>query len=228
MNKSVLLAVTMTALSSSSVFAGSSLFGDSSDDSGAGAMYGGASIGQSSDANCDATSDTIDTLNETAGSTVVQSINCKDSSAWKVFAGYKVAPNLAVEGSYTDYGKATTDATIPVIAGINNVANPASVETSAKGFGVSGVASTPVTDELSVFGKMGVTSWEKTTTVAVKNVGASNSTVSKDIDSDGVDLSLGAGAEYKINDNWGVRGEYEHVNGLNANMYSVGAVFSSF
>ncbi len=228
MNKSVFMAVAMAALSSSSSFAGDALFGDSSDDSGAGAMYGGASIGKSGDAGCQANNDSIDAVNAIAGSTVVKSINCKDGSAWKVFGGYKVAPNLAVEGSYVNYGKTTTDGTIPAIPGINNVENAASVKASAKSFGASGVASTPITDELSLFGKMGFASWEKTATAQVQNVGANNATISKDIKTDGVDLSLGAGAEYKINDNWGMRGEYEHVNGLNANMYSVGAVFSSF
>jgi opacity protein-like surface antigen len=81
-------------------------------------------------------------------------------------------------------------------------------------------------DQLSLFGKAGVMAWKTKGTATIGNVKGTDLT--SDIKTDGVDLSLGAGAEYKIDDNWGIRGEYEHVNGLEANMYSVGATFSSF
>ncbi|MEN9503474.1 MAG: hypothetical protein RI964_2759 [Pseudomonadota bacterium] len=215
MNKSVFMAVAMAALSSSSSFAGDALFGDSSDDSGAGAMYGGASIGKSGDDSCNS-------LKEADTEQVLTSMKCNSGSAWKAFAGYKVTPNIAVEGSYVDFGETETKGTIPIIPLVNRVANDVSLKGSATGFGVTGVISTPVTDEISLIGKAGVMSWEENSTLSVENF------TPKTVKTDGVDLSLGAGAEYKINDNWGMRGEYEHVNGLNANMYSVGAVFSSF
>lgn len=229
MKKSMLWVALFAVFSISPVFAGSnSLFSDSaSSNSNDEGMYGGASIGKSSDAGCDANNSLIDNTNTLVNSNLIGSLDCADSSAWKVFGGYKIAPNLAVEGTYVNFGKSSTDSTIPVIPGINNQENPLSVETKATGFGASGVASAPVTDEISLFGKMGVMSWEKESTTTVWNSTKTASTTQR-VDSDGVDLSLGAGAEYKLDDNWGVRGEYEHVNGLDANIYSVGATYTTF
>lgn len=220
MKKSILVAAAIAALSSSSVFAGGSVFGGSSSEDSTGAIYGGASIGQSSDSTCDSVADQAGAL--------LGNIDCPTPSGWKVFGGYKVAPNLAVEGSYIDFGDASTDGAIPVIPGVNSVANATSLASQATGFNVSGVASAPVTNEMNVFGKAGLMMWEKETTATVSGVGAGSSTIVQSTTTDGVDLSLGAGAEYKINDNWGVRGELEHFNGLNNNLYSVGATFSTF
>ena len=74
---------------------------------------------------------------------------------------------------------------------------------------------------------MGAVFWDNEDSITVKN--ASNTQVLKEakVTSDGTDLTLGAGAEYKLDENWAVRGEYEHFNGLDANMYSIGATFSS-
>jgi opacity protein-like surface antigen len=231
MKKSILWAILLAASSSSSVvFAGgSSLFGSApnANSNAAGAMYGGASLGKTSDGGCDANNTLIDNANTLVGSNLLGKRDCSSANAWKVFGGYKVAPNLAIEGSYVNYGKSTENSTVPVIPGINNEPNPVSVTTKATGFGASGVASAPVTDELSLFGKMGAMSWKKESKTMVWN---STKTASMDqtVDSSGVDLSLGAGADYKIDDNWGIRGEYEHLNGLDSNMYSVGATYTTF
>ncbi|MEB4593023.1 outer membrane beta-barrel protein [Candidatus Thiothrix sp. Deng01] len=220
MKKSILFAAMLAAFTSSSVFAGGgSLFGGSSEE-GAGTMYGGASIGKTSDGTCNSVKDEAGAL--------LGNIDCPTPSGWKVFGGYKVTPNLAVEGAYVDFGDGGSSGIIPVIAGVNNVANGASISTQATGFNVSGVASTAATDEISLFGKAGLMAWNKDTTATVQQVGVKNATVTQESSTDGVDLSLGAGAEYKINDNWGVRGEVEHFDGLNANLYSVGATFSTF
>ena len=221
MKKSILLMVAMTTFSASSAFAGGSLFGESSSsDDGAGAMYGGASIGQVSDGTCNSVVD--------QGGALLGDINCPTPSAWKVFGGYKVAPNLAVEGAYVDLGESASDGTIPVIPGLNTVANATNLTSTATGVNVSGVASVAATDQINLFGKAGMMMWDKETSVTVKNVGSTAATVTQKTATDGVDLSLGAGAEYKINDNWGVRGEVEHFDGLNANLYSAGATFTTF
>ena len=45
----------------------------------------------------------------------------------------------------------------------------------------------------------------------------------------GSDLLLGAGADYKVNENWGIRGEYEHVGGLmKSHAYTMGATYSTY
>lgn len=224
MKKSIFLAAILTATATSTVLAGGSLFGGGSSDDNTGAIYGGASVGQATDSTCNAVSDQANAL--------LGNVDCPSPTAWKVFAGYNVAPNVAVEGSYVDFGKADSDFTIRGGIPGNAVANPASVQTKASGFGVSGVANAPLNEQMSLFGKAGIIAWEAEDNVTVKNVTLPGTTYKQEVTTksktDGVDLSLGAGAAYKINDNWGVRGEVEHFEGLNANLYSLGATFSTF
>jgi hypothetical protein len=223
MKKSILLVAMTAAISTSSAFAGGSLFGGGSESdtvSGAGSMYGGASIGKTSDGTCNSVAD--------QGGALLGNIDCPTANGWKVFGGYNVAQHLAVEGAYIDLGEASTAGVIPVIPGVNKVANPMALATTATGLNVAGVASVDATEEVKLFGKAGMMLWDKETAATVSNVGAAATTVSQTTKTDGVDLSLGAGAEYKVNDNWGVRGEVEHFDGLNANLYSAGATFSTF
>lgn len=225
MKKSILVVAVMATFSVSSAFAGGSLFGGSgesgSDNSaGAGTIYGGASIGKTSDSTCNSIADQAGAL--------LGNINCPTPSGWKVFGGYTVAPNLAVEGSYVDFGKGTTSGVVPVIPGVNAVTNATALSTKASGVNVSGVANVKAMDQVNLFGKAGMMAWNKDTAATVQNVGPTAATVTQTTKTDGVDLSLGAGAEYKVNDNWGVRGEVEHFNGLNSNLYSVGASFATF
>lgn len=224
MKKTTLFVAILAATTTSSVFAGGSLFGGSSSSDNAGAIYGGVSVGQSTDSTCNAISDQANAL--------LGEVDCPSPTAWKAFAGYNVTSNIAVEGSYVDFGKADSDFTIRGGIPGNAVANPAKVETKASGFGVSGVASAPLNEQMSLFGKAGIMAWEAEDKVTVKNVTLPGTTYKQDVatksKTDGVDLSLGAGVSYKINDNFGVRGEVEHFEGLNANLYSLGATFSTF
>jgi opacity protein-like surface antigen len=169
--KKQLLIAAIAVFSSTTVLA-DGLFGstDSSND-GSGGFYVGGSVGKTS----------VDCTGSASG--------CDDTSG-KLFAGYDLTPDLAVEGGYYNMiGTQTAKLT---------------------GIGASAVYSMPVADKIEAFGKGGAMMWE----------GGS---------SDGTDLLLGAGASYKMDDNWALRGEYEHVGGeLKAGMYSVGATFSSF
>lgn len=126
MKQSILLAAVLAVFSTSPVFAGGSLFGGSDSDSddtfsedGAGAMYGGVSVGQSSDGACEANNTLIDGINATTqsllGTSVVSNFGCPNTTAWKVYGGYKIAPNLAVEGSYVNFGDAESTATVAAL-----------------------------------------------------------------------------------------------------------------
>lgn len=82
------------------------------------------------------------------------------------------------------------------------------------GLGLAGVAAMPVGEQLEVFGKAGVMKW---TDESVSGTERSDS-----------DMLLGIGASYIMDDNWGIRGEYETVDGdIDASMYSIGATFST-
>lgn len=184
MKKHILIAA-IAALSTSSAFAEG--FFDTSGE-GAGTFYAGMSAGKA-EADCGDTN-----------------IDC-DTSGWKLFGGYKVTPNMAVEGGY--YSLVNAEET---------VAPGVDAEVTASGLGLAGVASLPVADDLELFGKAGIMRWD----VEGKATGFPTEKA------DGTDLLLGAGATYMVGDNWGIRGEYENVGGdLDASMYSVGATFSS-
>lgn len=231
MKNAIFLAIAATGFVVSPAFAGGSFltgFGgglDSEQSSSGGTIYGGASIGKASDNNCDSIKDQASALVGAMGN-----FDCPSSNAWKLFGGYKITPNIAVEGSYVDFGKAENKFVIPGGIPGNAVANPARINSKATAIGVAGVASAPLTDSFNLFGKAGFAAWEAEKAGVIENVTIRNvkQDVKTNTKTDGVDLSLGAGAEYKINDNFGIRGEYEHFNGLNANMYSIGATFSTF
>ena len=130
------------------------------------------------------------------------------SSNWKIYGGYQLTPEISAEAAYHKIGV--------VDKALSN-----GDDLKLTGLSASGVYTMPVADKLSAFGKAGFMAWDSN---AVR-VRADKTTTPLD----GTDVLLGAGATYKLDDNWGVRGEYEHVGGdLKANMYSVGATFSSF
>jgi len=91
-----------------------------------------------------------------------------DSTAYKIFAGYRAAPSFAIEGGYRNFGEAD--------------AGPFSVET--EGFDVSAVGLLPV-GPVDLFAKIGLIFWDT-------NAGAGIP------DSDGEDLTYGVGGQLNV------------------------------
>jgi len=118
-----------------------------------------------------------------------ESVQYKDNAnAYKIFGGYNfgIIPliNLAIEGSYVDFGTAKGD-----VAGN-------SVETGMTGwdlFGLVGVNMGPV----SLFGKVGAIDWSKKTSYASQS--GKNS---------GTDPAYGVGLQLQIS-SFAIRAEYE-------------------
>lgn len=157
-------------------------------------FYGGANIGNAS---MDCVENTSEECSETA---------------WKGFAGYKVSDMISVEGGYYDFGESEYS--------INAVQDGV---TSTTGWGVAGVMTQPVADQVDLFGKAGFMKWTSETDIKAGALTTSSK------ESSGTDLLLGAGANYQMNENLGIRGEYEYVGGdAKVGMYSVGATFSTF
>lgn len=138
-----------------------------------------------------------------AFSTVSESHDSNRSST-KVFVGYTVSPNLAVEAAYLDFGKYQyhyTDAP----------SGSASDTVKLTGFNFSLVGSYPIFAQTRVFGKVGAfVSKEKNTSTAdniyLANyapypVGTTKSTRTI--------ISSGVGIDYAFSDHFSVRGEYE-------------------
>ncbi|EIJ33072.1 outer membrane beta-barrel protein [Thiothrix nivea] len=131
-----------------------------------------------------------------------------DSTGWKLLGGYKFNDNLAVEGGYYDI---FSNDSLNSTTGAKSVVN-------GSGLAVSAIGSLPINPVASVSGKVGIMAWEAE--------GSTNGVTTSMID--GTDVLTGIGLGYKLNGNWQLRGEYEHVGGdLEANMYSAGATFST-
>ena len=222
MKRLSLCVMALTALSNAAYAGGGSLFGTSTDKL-SGTYYMGAGIGKTNDNGCDSTSSINDNINTASNTKIAMAIDCSSTNAWKAYAGYRLSPTIALEGAYVKFGEHESSLQV---ANSATTADHMSIKSKANGLNVSGVASAPLSDSLNLFGKMGALFWKNKTNVELTE---NSTTVGKgSLSQDGTDVSLGAGAEYKVNDNWGIRGEYEHFNGLDANMYSVGATFSSF
>ncbi|MBU0653565.1 MAG: porin family protein [Gammaproteobacteria bacterium] len=112
------------------------------------------------------------------------------------------------------YGGYEITSSIAAEAAYHRILNTQDIKVT--GMSASGLYNVPVADNLKAFGKVGAIAWR-------------SSDPSGSVDyNDGTDFLLGAGATYKIGDNWGIRGEYENIGGdVDADMYSVGAVFST-
>jgi opacity protein-like surface antigen len=106
--------------------------------------------------------------------------------------------------------------------------NTASMNNKLSGISLSGVGYLPVTPEIEAFGKAGIIMWDRETT----QTSAGTSTASK---ADGTGSLLGAGAQYRLNENLHLRGEWEHMFNVgsdsayetDADLYSVGLMYST-
>lgn len=206
-------------LTAGSAFAGGgALLGGSGGGMEVGTMYGGGSVGQ-------ATTDCM-----------MKDVNECSSNGFKLYGGYKVTDMLAVEGGYYSLGTMEETVKGSTTQGQYTITDP-TAEGKANGFGVAAVASVPMVDNFEVFGKAGAMFWKSEATVkaTVTDTTSGQSAVATDIaEKDGTSLLLGVGASYKLNDNWGVRGEYEHFKRQDLNdedhnvgIVSVGATFST-
>ena len=125
----------------------------------------------------------------------------------KVFGGYKFNDNVAIEGGYHQLFSA------------EETLGSTTVQVEGSGLSLNALGIYPVSPQLDVFGKVGLMAWEET----AKTNQTTNGILS------GSDLLLGAGADYKLNENWGIRGEYEHVGGLmKSHSYTMGATYSTY
>lgn len=168
-------------------------------------FYGGASVGRSYHDNCD----------ELSGNQYGGNFTCSRDNgdpAFKVFGGYKIMPNLAIEGAYIDFGEYST------IHHFENTDEDPAFE--ARGLSLSAVGSIPVHKRVNLFGKVGVLHWEQ-------EVSDPNHPALGTRHNEGTDLALGVGAEVKLSKNVSLRAEAEHFDDLDANLFSVGVVFNT-
>ena len=137
--------------------------------------YVGASIGQAK---------ARDACNDLAGT----GISCDETdTAWKIFAGYQFHANFAAEAGYINLGKASA-------AGLG-----LTDQIKSTAWDLSMISSLPVTEPLSLFGRLGVYSADvKEDTNFGVSLSHSNS-----------DLTYGLGLRYSVTRNLGVRAEWQ-------------------
>jgi outer membrane autotransporter protein len=189
-------------------------------------FYAGGSVGMASqDGAC----------NTLSGST-----DCTDSGmGYKVFAGAQLKPNapdgtlpkLGVEGGYIKFAESGASADFSRAPGRPTIGTT-SASSDLSGIYAAGTVSMPVAPRVEVLGKAGIMHWNQENTTQINEDGEAPITQSSS--ESGFGGLLGAGAQYKINDNFSVRGEYERGFGVGKgasktepSLLSVGAVFST-
>ena len=133
---------------------------------------------------------------------------------WKLFAGMRLNENIVLEGGYANLG---------TLQGKDTSGNAVSQDTTA--FTVAGVAGFLLNDQIEVFGKAGAARWS-----------AKHHSASGDDKETGTDVLVGAGANYDLGDNMGIRAEWERFKDVgkpsldtsgDIDLLSVGVTFSS-
>jgi long-chain fatty acid transport protein len=141
------------------------------------------------------------------------------SLGFKVFGGYQINKYVGVEGGFVDFNDVKAGST---------VSGPArSVYTTAENdaWMVAVVGTLPVTQNVSVFAKLGASSWSsKLRTVSTNATGV---TASVTEGRDGYDMVYGLGASYALLDSIDVRAEIERYkfDNLDVDLMTAGMAF---
>jgi len=140
-----------------------------------------------------------------------------DDTAWKATVGYQFTPNWGVEAFYADFGKAEING---AISGV-----PVSTEADLYGFGAAAVGTIPLTEQFSVFGKIGMlVDWDIDYSGSIGSPGTSF-----DFDEDGSsDVMYGIGVDYSINEKISIRAEYEYFDEIEVDFFSAGVTYKFY
>lgn len=182
-----------------------------------GHYYGGLSVGQShSTLNEQATSDSL--LGSYPATTIG---NERQDTAYRLFGGYQVNRNIAVEGGYFNLGKFTYAANAPT-GTLNG-------QYEVEGLHLDLVGTAPLTDKFSLLGRIGMQYANTRDAFSGTAVGAAvNSSPSQRE----TNLKVGVGMQYAFTPNVTLRGEAERyrlrdgVGNLgDVNVFSMSLVF---
>ena len=157
------------------------------------------------------------------GFTVTSTTSDNRDTGYKLFGGYQINPNFAVEGGYFDLGRfGYSSTTIPT--------GSFSGSTRVKGLNLDLLGMLPLSERFSIFGRIGAAyaqskaSFSSTGAVPL-NLSSRNR--------NGTDLKYGVGLQYALSDALALRAEVERYrindplrNRGNVNMASLGLVYS--
>lgn len=117
------------------------------------------------------------------------------STAYKVFGGYNIDKNFAVEASYFSLGKISATASVGQTT--------ASAEVKGNGFEIAGVAKHDFTEEFGGFAKLGVARVKADANSVVPGLASFSQ------DTTSTQPVFGLGVTYKISKEIALRGEFE-------------------
>lgn len=134
-------------------------------------------------------------------------LTCDDTdTGWKIFGGYQFIPYLGIEASYIDWG---------TIGGTVAGTPPRDVPLSQTSMGLALVASLPLGERFSVFGKLGRARVKQETPASLSGNFERKST----------DTLRGLGAKFAFAPRWSARVEWEETKDIEAHMISIGVEF---
>ncbi|MDO8412964.1 MAG: OmpA family protein [Gallionellaceae bacterium] len=145
------------------------------------------------------------------------------SAAYKLFAGYKVGKNFALEGGYFDIGKfGFTSTTIP--------AGTLTGKIKLRGVNIDAVGILPITEQFAVFGRAGLNYAQARDNFS--STGLVPAPVNPNPSKSEANYKFGMGLQYDFTESLGMRAEAERYrindavsNKGDINMYSLGLVY---
>lgn len=179
--------------------------------------YLGLSAGQS-DFDTPVSGRELKSLLQAGGVTSDVSIDDTDTGV-KLFAGYRLTPNIAFEAGWVDLGKISIDV---------DVSSPESlslgVDSEIDGLALSVIGIVPIDERLEVFGRIGVYSWDANAEAVVSEGGTA---IKASDDDDGSDPVYGIGVQYDFTDILKGRAEWERydIGGDDVDLTSLGIAY---
>ena len=138
-------------------------------------------------------------------------------SSHRFFAGYRFNRNVSVEGAYVDLGEARRVLGWPsdifgicIIEAISPCNGNVRESTSATAYTLAAIGTIPITDRLSVFGKLGIANVEATRTASQYASTSTRDTRARPF--------YGLGIRYELISNLALRAEWERI----TEAYSIG------
>ena len=157
------------------------------------------------------------------GFTVNSTRTDNSSSGGKIFGGYQLTPNFAVEGGYFDLGRYSYGSTTILPTGAFNG------NSKVSGLNLDLVGMAPLSDRFSVFGRIGAAYAQNRGSFSSTGLVPLNNANSRRNDTN---LKVGLGVQYAITEALAVRAEVERYrisdpirNRSNIDMASVGLVY---
>ena len=157
-----------------------------------------------------------------AGLATTSIIDRDRSTGFKIYGGYQLTPNFALESGYFDLGKFGFTANTSPLGSLSG-------DIRVRGLNLDLVGMLPLSEQFSLLGRVGANyaqtrgAFSGTGAVGVTNPNPSES---------GTNYKLGVGLQYALSDTWAVRGELERYrvkdsigNRGHIDMASVGLVY---